>query len=225
VTATDQIELETIYSHRFGDQLEYRNRVWATVCSHFWQRFVRPTDHVLDLGCGYGQFINHIRCARKWAMDLNPSARQHLDSTVIFLEQDCSIEWQMDNDSLDVVFSSNFFEHLPDKATLARTLVEARRCLREGGLLIAMGPNITYLAGRYWDFWDHTLPLSEKSLSEGLDLIGFKVEQEIARFLPYTMTRRRPVPTWMIAAYLHLPLAWRFFGRQFVVIARKPVRG
>jgi SAM-dependent methyltransferase len=218
---TDQIELQTIYRYRFDEELEYRNRVWTTLCSLFWQRFVRPTDDVLDLGCGYGQFINHIRCRRKWAMDLNPSSRQHLDPTVTFLEQDCSVEWKIDNDSLDVVFSSNFFEHLADKRTLGRTLAEAHRCLRKGGLLIAMGPNIAYLPGRYWDFWDHALPLTEKSLSEGLQLIGFEIVREIARFLPYTMARQRPVPTWMISIYLRLPLAWRFFGRQFLVVARK----
>jgi SAM-dependent methyltransferase len=221
-SAAEKAQLERIYQQRFGEQLEYRNRVWKILCSRFWQRYIRPDANVLDLGCGYGQFINHIRCARKWAMDLNPSARQHLDPAVIFLEQDCSMPWKIDNDSLDVVFSSNFFEHLPDKATLERTLLEARRCLREGGLLIAMGPNITYLAGKYWDFWDHILPLSEKSLTEGLELIGFKIEREIARFLPYTMARRRPVPAWLITLYLKLPVAWRFFGRQFVVMARNP---
>lgn len=46
-----------------------------------------------------------------------------------------------------------FFEHLPDKAHLLRTLGQIRRCLKPGGCLIAMGPNIKYLPGRYWDFF------------------------------------------------------------------------
>ena len=64
---------------------------------------------------------------------------------------------------LDLVFTSNFFEHLPDKSSLGRTLEEIFRCLKPGGRLVAMGPNIRFTGGSYWDFWDHYLPLTEAS--------------------------------------------------------------
>ena len=41
--------------------------------------------------------------------------------------------------TLDVVFTSNFLEHLPDKASVERTVAEAQRCLKNGGLLICLG--------------------------------------------------------------------------------------
>ena len=78
-------------------------------------------------------------------MDLNPSTKQYLDNSVTLLEQDCSTRWNLPDQDLDVVFTSNFFEHLPDKESLNRTLHQAHRCLRDGGRLIAMGPNIKYL--------------------------------------------------------------------------------
>ena len=62
----DKDELQSLYQNRFDDRLEYRDQVWATLCSEFWQRLVPEDGNVLDLGCGYGQFINHIRCRRKW---------------------------------------------------------------------------------------------------------------------------------------------------------------
>jgi SAM-dependent methyltransferase len=123
------------------------------------------------------------------------------------------------------VFTSNFFEHLPDKATLGKTLDQALRCLKPGGKLIAMGPNIKFLPGIYWDFWDHYLPLTEISLSEGLMTRGFEVTLCLDRFLPYTLARTRRYPLIFLKVYLRLKPAWRFFGKQFLVVAEKPRGG
>jgi SAM-dependent methyltransferase len=221
VNPVSKIDLQAIYHNRFDDRLAYRDQVWTTLCHEFWQRFVPADGAVLDLGCGYGQFINHIRCQKKWAMDLNPFAKQHLDSSVNLLEQDCSTRWSLPDQHLDVVFTSNFFEHLPDKDTLNRTINEAHRCLRDGGRLIAMGPNIKYLPGKYWDFWDHFLPLTEKSLAEVLRIAGFTIERAVGKFLPYTMAEGPRFPTAVIALYLRCPMFWPVFGKQFLIIARK----
>lgn len=69
-------------------------------------------SRVLDLGCGYGQFINHIQCGSKFGMDLNPSSASYLNPGVRLLQQDCLQEWDLDFQSLDVVFTGNFFEPL-----------------------------------------------------------------------------------------------------------------
>jgi hypothetical protein len=122
---------------------------------------------------------------------------------------------------LDLVFTSNFFEHLPDKAALGSTLDQARRCLKSGGKLIAMGPNIKFLPGAYWDFWDHYLPLTEASMAEGLRVHGFDVLRCLDRFLPYTMAHGPQYPLILLKMYLRMPLAWRFFGKQFLAVARK----
>jgi SAM-dependent methyltransferase len=215
-------DLQRIYSARFTRDLEYRDRVWRALIDERFSRYVGPSDTVLDLGCGYGQFINNVRCGVRMAMDLNPDAPRHLDRSVTFLRQDCSTTWQVADGALDVVFTSNFFEHLPDKAALGRTLDEVLRCLRPGGRLVALGPNIRYLPGRYWDFWDHHLPLSDASLCEALTTRGFRVAERHGRFLPYTMADGRRYPTALIRAYLRLRPAWRLLGRQFLVVAERP---
>jgi SAM-dependent methyltransferase len=102
---------------------------------------IPETSTVFDLGCGWGEFINAIRADKKYAMDLNPESPEHLKPEVIFLHQDCSAPWPLEGESLDVVFTSNFFEHLPSKDRLSLTVKEARRCLKKGGLIIsAWGP-------------------------------------------------------------------------------------
>lgn len=219
-----QNELARVYGNRFDAVREYRQRVWEVLVPRFFQRFVPQTAAVLDLGCGYGEFINTVKAAQKWGMDLNPRTKENLAEEVTFLEQDCSMTWPIEEGKLDLVFTSNFFEHLANKTALGRTLDQAFRCLKPGGRLIAMGPNIKCTQGRYWDFWDHYLPLTELSLSEGLTVRGFEIEQCRARFLPYTMVGARQYPPWCVALYLRLPLLWRWKGEQFLVVARKPGR-
>ena len=222
MSAHSPADLQRIYGARFADNLEYRRTVWSTLVSDWFGQYVQVGDSVLDLGCGYGEFINTVRCREKFAMDLNPDAPRVLAKEVTFLPQDCSTRWPRPDATLDVVFTSNFYEHLPDKAALGRTLDEIHRCLRPGGRLVAMGPNIKYLPGEYWDFWDHYVPLTESSLKEALVLRGFTVDVCLGRFLPYTMSTGARYPVVFLRAYLRLPLAWRIFGKQFLVVGTRP---
>ncbi len=215
-------QLQQQYASRFTQIAEYRATLWQVLTREFFSRWVKPSHTVLDLGCGWGEFINQIPAAKKYGMDLNPESPSKLSPAVTFLHQDCSQLWEVPDNHLDVVFTSNFFEHLPDKPSLARTLAQAFRCLKPGGRLICLGPNIKYLAGRYWDFWDHYLPLTELALKEGGELAGFEAEHMIARFLPYSMSQGFRPPLVFLQLYLRLPFAWPIFGRQFLVILRKP---
>ncbi len=127
----------------------------------------------------------------------------------------------MPDDSLNIIFTSNFFEHLLDKQALARTLDEARRCLKPDGRLIALGPNVTYCGDAYWSVVDHRLALSEKSLSEALMQAGFAIENCVDKFMPFTMSEGPRYPVFFVALYLRIPLAWRIFGKQFLVVGKK----
>ena len=214
--------LKAIYHRRFSQTQAYRNRVWQELTVSFFSSWIRPDATVLDLGCGYGEFSNNICAGRKLAMDLNPDAANHLAKGVEFMEQDCSAQWPLPDQILDVVFTSNFFEHLPDKTCLKRTLQQAFRCLKPGGRLIAMGPNIKYLPGAYWDFFDHHIALSESSLGEALEIVGFTLEKVVPRFLPYTLVNAPEYPISLLKLYLSLPWLWWIKGRQFFVVSARP---
>lgn len=221
MNANNPKDLQRIYESRFSVNLEYRRSVWRVLIDDFFQNYVRPTDAVLDLGCGYGEFINQVRCGKKYAMDLNPDAPRRVAKDVILLLQDCSTTWPLPDESLDVVFTSNFFEHLPDKAALGRTLDQVWRCLKRGGRLVALGPNIKYVPGAYWDFWDHNVPLTDLSLREALENRRYTIERCVDRFLPYTMAGGVQYPVWCLKLYLKLPFVWRLKGSQFLIVARK----
>jgi SAM-dependent methyltransferase len=209
------------YELRFARLEQYRVKVWAELCRSYFQRFIPADSIILDLGCGWGEFINAIQAGKKFAMDLNPEASKHLIAGIQFIQQDCSKKWPIEEGTLDVVFSSNFFEHLPSKDNLLATIKEANRCLKSKGLLICMGPNIKYVGGAYWDFSDHFLPLSESSMESFLRLAGFRELRIIKRFLPYTMAKRLQPPIPLVRLYLKMPFIWPIFGRQFLALARK----
>jgi len=222
MSANTQEELARIYANRFAETSAYRGRVWQVLVPQFFQQFVSASGTVLDLGCGYGEFINNIRAGRKLAMDLNPNAKARLNPDVTFLQQDCSQTWQVDAGKLDLVFTSNFFEHLPSKETLGNTLDQALRCLKPGGRIVAMGPNIKFVNGAYWDCWDHHLALTETSLAEGMVTRGFQIERCYPKFLPYTIVGGPEYPLWILKVYLQFKFLWSLGGKQFLVVARKP---
>ena len=216
-------ELSQLYRIRFAEaQLPRKNAIWRVICGDFLQRFVRPTDTVVDVACGYGEFLNNIVAGRKVAVDLNEDARRFLDPSIAFHLAPATGLASVIEGEADVVFTSNFLEHLPDKKTLEQFLDEVMRALKPGGRYLVLGPNLRYLPGAYWDFYDHHLGLTHLSLSEVLQLKGFEIERCIDRFLPYTTQGALPTHPWLVRLYLKLPFAWKLLGKQFFIVARKP---
>jgi SAM-dependent methyltransferase len=210
------------YRRRFEAEDATRQRVWSVLIDAWFGRYLTGVDDLLDLGCGWGPFVNQVDVPNRYGIDLNPDSVNHLDDGVTLFEQRADDRWPLNDDSLDLVFSSNFLEHLPDRDAVSATLREAFRCLRPGGRLVLMGPNIKYVGGAYWDFFDHHVPLTEASLVEATELVGFETETAFGRFLPFTMAGRRPPPSLLVKAYLRIRPAWRLLGKQFLVVVRKP---
>jgi SAM-dependent methyltransferase len=215
--------LNKIYQIRFSGLEEYRNAIWKILVKDFFSKWIQKGSAVLDLGCGYGEFINNMPDCERHAMDLNPDSAKHLRKEVTFHEQDCSEPWAIAPNSLDVIFTSNFFEHLPNKEALSRTIAHVKNTLKPGGRVIALGPNISVLKGKYWDFWDHHVALSDQSLGELFDIHGLTIEKSIPRFLPYNMVRVRKRPLLLVSLYLKMPWLWLMVGKQFLVVAQKKI--
>ena len=217
--------LAALYRFRFREsERPQKMLIWKTLCDHFFQRLVGSDQVVVDLACGYGEFINNIRARKKYAIDLNPDTHQYLSSDIEFCSSRADAIDTIPDDTADVVFTSNFLEHLKSKDECDAVLAEVQRILKPGGRFIIMGPNIRYLAAEYWDFYDHYLPLSHLSLKEGLVQAGYEIERIIPRFLPYTTRSTLPKHPALVALYLKLPIVWRIIGKQFLVVGRKPLK-
>ncbi|MBI4319057.1 MAG: class I SAM-dependent methyltransferase [Chloroflexi bacterium] len=213
--------LAELYRRRFSEaEIGSRDRVWRVLCRYL-RKWI-PTDAtVLDVACGYGEFSRNITAGRKVAVDLNPEAKAHLPSAVEFHNIAAHRLTPIESGSIDVAFTSNFFEHLPSKDDMSAVLQEVRRVLRPAGLFIALQPNIRYVGQRYWDFYDHHLPLSHLSAEEGFTLNGYEVIRIIPKFIPYTTKSRLPQHPALVSLYLRIPIAWWLLGEQFLLVARR----
>jgi SAM-dependent methyltransferase len=215
----DSSRLQAIYKRRFDSDLALRQEVWQVLCKDFFQRYVPAHSLTLELGAGYCEFINNINAREKVAVDLNPATQHFAAPGVKVVVSSSTSLSAIEPGSVDVVFASNFFEHLTrDKIVL--TIREVARVLRADGSFLILQPNFRYCYRDYWMFFDHLTPLDDRSLAEALETNGFTVVQTIARFLPYTMKSRLPKAAWLLRIYLRLPIAWRIFGAQALLVAK-----
>jgi ubiquinone/menaquinone biosynthesis C-methylase UbiE len=212
-----------IYRTRFGEEeMGGRIELWQVLCEHWFARYIPADSTTLDLGAGACEFINNIVSAKKYAIDHNPDVTGHAaDSVECIVAELVDGLKQVPDDSIDRIMVSNVFEHLPDRQYLYDCLAEAHRVLRSGGKILVMQPNIRVVKERFYDYSDHSLPLTEKGMAESLQSNGFVLEEVRTRFLPYTTKSRYPRWPWLVKLYLMFPPAHYFMGGQMFLVGRK----
>jgi len=210
-----------LYRLRFEKDIKIRNEIWKVLCQDFFQKYIKTTDTICDLGAGFCEFINNIKAQNKIAIDVNPESRKYAASDVQVVACKSVNLAQKIKDKLDVVFASNFFEHLPTKEELVITVDEIRKVLKKRGRLIILMPNIRYVGSAYWDFLDHQLPLSDKSMIELLELNGFQIIEKKSKFLPYSTKSNLPKIPILVRFYLKLTPLHLIFGKQSLIVAQK----
>jgi SAM-dependent methyltransferase len=215
---------KNLYRVRFSqEERQQKVKIWKVLCERFFQRYIKESDTVLDLGAGFCDFINQIRCGERIAVDTNPDIQQYaIAGTRVIISPSTDIS-AVDDSSVDVVFASNFFEHLRNKEELIQTLQEIKRILRRDGKLLVLQPNIRYVGGKYWDFFDHNLPITDRMLVEVFGLIGFEVVEVRSRFLPYSTKSKFPQSPFLVRLYLALPIIQYIFGEQSFVVGIKTI--
>jgi len=213
------MDLKKIYKNRFND-IEERKSIWQVLVKDFFQKFIKSADVVLDIGCGYGEFINNIVCGKKIAVDLNPEAKKHLSRDVkYYLGSSTKMPFIREN-SVNKIFVSNFFEHL-ERKNIEATVIEMERVLKNRGEVLILQPNVRFCAKDYWMFFDHLTPIDDRALEELFFSHGFRLKKRILKFLPYTTKSKLPKSSILIKIYLKLPILWKIFGKQSFLIFEK----
>lgn len=199
-----------------------RTKVWNAI-NEYLQYFLPDNAAVMDVGCGYGDFINGIRAEKKYAIDLNEGMREYLsDKSVVFTAQSVLDEFPVANESLDTVFASNLFEHFDDNE-LNDLIGNVRAKLKDKGRLILIQPNIYYAYREYWDDYTHKKAFSHTSLADFLVGNNFKIVHQKNRFIPFSLKSRLPKSYWLTKLYLMSPI--KPMGKQMLIIAEKNGNG
>jgi SAM-dependent methyltransferase len=216
------MDLDAVYRARFRDiDPARRQAMWREICAYL-QRFVPRDAAGLDLGCDTGEFIANIAASERWAADMR-DVRAALPPDVRFVQADgADLGQHLPAHHFDVVFLSNYLEHLASGEVVVEQLRVVRNLLKPGGAAMVLQPNIRLVGGAYWDFIDHRVALTDKSLAEAAAAVGLVPRTVITRFLPFTTTGRLPTHPWLVRAYLHFPPAWWLLGKQTLFIAERP---
>lgn len=217
----DVAELDGIYRTRFDERRQAgKMAVWAEIARYL-ARWVDPSRPALDVACDAGYFIRHVRASERWATDVRDVA-DLLPPTIRFVQADgLALASILPTGHYGTIFMSNYLEHLSGVDDVIRQLQVARDLLAPGGRLIVLQPNVRLTGGSYWDFIDHRVPLTEKSLLEAVGLARLRPIHVTARFLPYSTRGRLPQYGLLVRWYLRLPLLWRVFGKQTLVVAER----
>jgi SAM-dependent methyltransferase len=118
--------------------------------------------------------------------------------------------------SVDLVFASNFLEHL-ELPGVERLLDRIGAVLKPGGRLGLVQPNFSRCASRYFDDDTHRTVFTDESLVSLLLEHGFFPLIIEPGFLPFSMNSRIPKSTLLVRAYLALPV--RPLAAQMYVLA------
>lgn len=191
-----------------------RLKVWRAITEYL-QPFIGRDKTVLDLGCGYGDFINQIQAKKKYGLDLGPDVKDHIGKDVQFINKPSTSLEDIGANTLDTVFSSNLLEHL-DREVIDKTMQGVKRCMKNGGTLILVGPNFRYAYKSYFDDYTHKTIFTHVSLSDLMQEYGFKPIKIMPKFLPLTLKSRLPKSYYLTKLYLHSPI--KPMGGQMLLI-------
>jgi SAM-dependent methyltransferase len=193
-----------------------RDTVWKSLWRFYFCNLISPSDCVLDLGCGYGDFINNVVARRRIAIDSWEGFLSYVDPPIERVVGSVTDLNFIEDRTVDFAFASNLFEHL-SKADFACVLERLRGKLAPRGTLNILQPNYRYAFREYFDDYTHVSAFSHISLTDFLRANGFEVLESRPRFLPLTVKSRLPVSPWMIKAYLASPI--KPLGKQMLIRA------
>lgn len=194
-----------------------RETLWRTLCEAYFQKLIPREGCVLELGAGYGHFINNVQAARRIAVEAWPGMAEFVKPPVeVHIGSVTDLTWLADG-SVDFAFASNLFEHL-ERGELLSMLEQLRRKLTPAGSLNILQPNYRYAFREYFDDYTHVSVYSADGLCDLLSANGFEVMECQPRFLPLTIKSRLPVFPALIRLYLALPV--KPLGKQMWIRAR-----
>jgi len=214
--------LPDIYDARFAErEVSAKDAVWREIVRHL-QRYVDADAPILDIACDRGHFIRFVRGVERWATDIRDVSAA-LPPDIRFVQSSgLELASKVPTGHFGTVFMSNYLEHLESGDAVIEQLRVASSLVRPGGRVIILQPNIRLVGSRYWDFIDHRVALTERSLLEAAELAGLQTHELVTRFLPYSTKGRLPARAALVRTYLAFRPAWALMGKQTLYIGERP---
>lgn len=141
---------------------------WANLTK--FAAFISENSTVLDFGCGGGYLLKRLKCARRFGVEVNPSAAETARANGLHVLTRVD---EAPDDQIDVVISNNALEHTLQPLEELRTLF---RKLKPGGKIVFVVPceSIKY-AYKPGDINHHLYSWSPMCIGNLFTEAGFKV--------------------------------------------------
>jgi len=197
--------------------LKGRRRVWREI-ARFVEKDAAAVHTVVELGAGYCDFINQFPARRKIAFDLNPEMAAFAAPEVELRTTDATTLPGIEAESVDLVFASNFLEHL-SQDELNRLLPRIRSVLSPDGRLILLQPNYRLCAKRYFEDPTHQTVFDDASIVTALARHALRAVRVEPGLLPFSMRSHLPQWACLTRLYLHSPI--KPLAAQMYVVAER----
>ena len=197
--------------------LAERGRVWREIVRYV-RRDAGEVDTLVELGAGFCDFVNQFPAKHKIVYDLNPEMQVMAADDVDWILGDAQQIASLPAGSVDLVFASNFLEHLEGDA-VDELLEACHRTLRPGGRLMLIQPNHRRCADRYFDDPTHVTVFDDENIGPWIARAGFKIRRLEPGLLPFSMKSSAPKWPLLVRAYLHSPV--RPLAAQMYVVAER----
>lgn len=213
--------LPDIYDARFAErEVSAKDAVWQEIVRYL-QRFVDEDAPVLDIACDRGHFVRWVNARERWAADIR-DVSESLPTDVRFVHASgLDLAASLTAGYFGTIFMSNYLEHLDSGDAVIDQLGVAAALCRPGGRVVILQPNIRLVGARYWDFIDHRVAITERSLLEAAELAGLKTVDLVTRFLPYSTKGHLPSDPRLVRAYLAFRPAWWLMGKQTLYVGER----
>lgn len=159
-------------SHYDKDYFDYQRPIgefggWANKTK--FDKYIEPTDTILDFGCGGGYLLDNIDAATKIGIEINADAREHAKSLGITVYDNTD---KVTN-TVDVIISNHALEHVKEPYS---ELVKLKKILRKNGLIIFVVPSesvdVPYKSN---DINQHLYTWSPMCLGNLFTVAGFQI--------------------------------------------------